>query len=162
MVDSHEEEELEAMEFGMRIARTTKTAFNRQILESVHIQSKKTKHIILNSKSEYNRCALPRLTAKMGEASYDKMEKEKIEEKEAEKKLKTKIRNLKIKKSKEKRETTSRKEQPAEKKRKITEDHMKVIQEERKKEKIKLDTEDKNNKYYDISDIKTKKKRQRK
>ena len=32
--DKHEEEDLETMTFGMRIARATKTAFNRQIMES--------------------------------------------------------------------------------------------------------------------------------
>ena len=35
----------------------------------------------------YNRCALPRLTAKLGETSMDKLEKQKKEEKEKEKEL---------------------------------------------------------------------------
>ena len=50
----HEGEELGSMEFGMRILRTHRSAFNRQISESVEIQNQKTIHYILNSKSEYN------------------------------------------------------------------------------------------------------------
>ena len=60
------------------------------------IQTEKTRHIILNSKSEYNRCALPRLTAKIGEESVGKLEKLKREEKEAERNLEKKIRDIKI------------------------------------------------------------------
>ena len=40
----------------MRIART---AFNRQILESVQIQSRRKRHTMWYSKSEYNRCGVP-------------------------------------------------------------------------------------------------------
>ena len=101
--DKHEEEDIENMKFGMRIARTTRTAFNRQIMESVLIQAKKSKHNILNSKSEYNRCALPRLTAKLGEESYDKLEKAKKEERIAEKELEQKIRSMKVKMSMDRR-----------------------------------------------------------
>ena len=136
--DHHEEEELEDMEFGMRIARTTRTAFNRQILESVLIQSRKTKHNILNSKSEYNRCALPRLTAKLGEETYSKMEKAKKEEKLAEKELELKIRNLKVKQGKQRRGEASRSNQPAEKRRKLNStEYKRVLQEESKGEKRK-------------------------
>ena len=70
-----------------------------------------------------------------------------MEEKMEEKKLESKIRNLKIKKSIERRETTSRKEQPAEMKRKINEEeHIRVLQEDRKKEKRKIGNE----KYHEI------------
>ena len=75
--NNHEGEEMKDMEFGMRLVKTHRTAFNRQISESVEIQTQKREHLILNSKSEYNRCALPRLTAKIGEESYGKMEKQK-------------------------------------------------------------------------------------
>ena len=44
----------------------------RQVLESVKIQEEKQMHFILYSKAEYSRCTLPRLTAKMGDADYDK------------------------------------------------------------------------------------------
>ena len=64
-LEHHAEEELEKMKFGARIIKTARTAFNRQIGESVYIQENASKHFILNSKSEYNRCALPRLTTKL-------------------------------------------------------------------------------------------------
>ena len=71
------EEELEDKEFGVRIIKQATSAFNRQISESVNIQNHARKHHILNSKSQYNRCALPRLSAKLGEASVESIEKEK-------------------------------------------------------------------------------------
>ena len=74
--DQHQEEEIEDMRFGARIVKQARTAFNRQIGESVVIQNSKGHHI-LNSKSEYNRCALPRLTAKLGEVTLASLEKEK-------------------------------------------------------------------------------------
>ena len=67
-IENHENEKIEDMEFGMKIVRKPRTAFNRQVAESVLIQSNKNHHI-LNSKSEYNQCALPRLTAMIGEES---------------------------------------------------------------------------------------------
>ena len=68
LLDQHEEEEKEwdNIRFGMKIIKNTRTAFERQILESVEIQKARTQNI-LNNKSEYIRCALPRLTAKLGE-----------------------------------------------------------------------------------------------
>ena len=47
----------------------------RQILESVLIQ-KAREHKIMNNKSEYNRCALPRLTAKLGERDMERWREE--------------------------------------------------------------------------------------
>ena len=46
--------------------RFTRSSFERQILESVLIQSRRD-HYILNSRSEFNRCAIPRLVTKLGE-----------------------------------------------------------------------------------------------
>ena len=45
----HEGEELKDMKFGMRVMKAHRSAFNRQILESVEIQNQKMKHTILNS-----------------------------------------------------------------------------------------------------------------
>ena len=116
--DKHAEEELEKMKFGGRIIDKPRTAFNRQISESVTIQHQKQKSFILNSKSEYNRCALPRLTANLGEIPVEKLEKRKREEKEEENELQGKIRDLRIKISKSRRETPRETEQPAKKRRK--------------------------------------------
>ena len=116
--EAHEEENPRDMRFGMRLIRTHRTAFNRQISESVVIQTEKRKHLILNSKSEYNRCALPRLTAKVGEENIKTLEKKKIEEKKAEKELEGKIRNLKMTRNRERRPKPHEQDQPALKKRK--------------------------------------------
>ena len=116
--EKHGEEEMEEMKFGGRIVDKPRTAFNRQISESVTIQHEKKKNVILNSKSEYNRCALPRLTANLGEIPMEKLEKKKREEKEEERKLQGKIRDLRIRISKTRRELPRENQQPAQKKRK--------------------------------------------
>ena len=58
--------------FSMRILRRHKSAFVRQINEAVLIEMHSVKDNILNSKSEYNRCQLPRLNVKMGENDFHK------------------------------------------------------------------------------------------
>ena len=58
-----------------------RTSFERQIMESVLIQHGNKGHHMLNSKSEYNRCSLPRLTVKNGEHEVKKFKKELEEEK---------------------------------------------------------------------------------
>ena len=58
--ENHEDEEIRGMEFGMKID-----------------------HHILNSMSEYNRCALPRLATRIGEESLEKIEKLRREEKKS-------------------------------------------------------------------------------
>ena len=67
------------------------------------IQTHNKNHVILNSRSEYNRCALPRLTAKMGDEAYDKIDKIKKDEKLAEAELERKIRDLKRKEGKKRK-----------------------------------------------------------
>ena len=53
LLDQHEEEEQEwdKVRFGMRIIKSTRSAFERQILESVEIQ-KARNQMIMNDKSE--------------------------------------------------------------------------------------------------------------
>ena len=65
-LDSHDEEEMLEGDFRIKVLKFTQTSFERQILESVLLQEN-VKHNLLNSKSEYNRCAIPRLTSKLGE-----------------------------------------------------------------------------------------------
>ena len=55
----------------MKILRGHFSAFNRQISEAVVIAINSGKNI-LNSKAEYNRCILPRLTVMMGDTEADK------------------------------------------------------------------------------------------
>ena len=91
-VHGEEEEEWPSIKFGMRVIRSTRTAFERQIMESVEIQKARKTSRIMNSKSEYNRCALPRLTAKLGEKDLEKWRKEDREEMEKEASLEEQIR----------------------------------------------------------------------
>ena len=77
IVEVHGDEEIKDIIFQARVLRYAKTAFERQILESVLIQEHRENNIILNSKSEYNRCSLPRLTKKMGEKEIREWEKTK-------------------------------------------------------------------------------------
>ena len=86
VANSHRGEKLEEIKFGMRIIKQTRSALERQITESVVIQEEQKRHNILNSKSEYNRCSLPRLTAKLGSQDYDKLRQEEIEEDKMEEK----------------------------------------------------------------------------
>ena len=87
----------------MKALRFHKSAFERQIYESVQIQANR-KHFILNSKIEYNRCALPRLTLKLGDKNVKELEKDIEEEKRKEEVLERKIRELRNRKNKERGE----------------------------------------------------------
>ena len=55
-------------------------SFERQVYEGVRIQRERRKHEILNSKSEFNRCALPRLEVKFEGEDKGKKSKERLEE----------------------------------------------------------------------------------
>ena len=112
LLDVHEEEESEwdSIEFGMRILKSTRTAFERQILESVLIQ-KSRHHKIMNNKAEYNRCALPRLTAKLGEKDLDRWREGDRLEMEKEASIEEKKRLRKKEKSKRRGEGNRRMEQ---------------------------------------------------
>ena len=133
--NTHEGENIAEMEFGMKVLKTHRTAFNRQISESVEIQNQKQDHHILNSKSEYSRCALPRLTAKIGEESFKKMEQKKKEELEEEKQLEYKIRELRTIRSRERRDPLRQEDQPAGKKRRLNKLEYKRVLQGRKRAK---------------------------
>ena len=123
LLDQHEEEETEweTIRFGMKIIRNTRTAFERQILESVEIQKARSQNI-LNNKSEYNRCALPRLTAKLGERDLQKWREEDKEELEKEASIEEKIRLRKKEKSKRRAEASRRMEPGQPKKKRMKRD----------------------------------------
>ena len=57
-------EDWDSVKLNMKVIRFSKTSFEHQIFESVLIQENML-HNLLNSKSEYNRCSIPRLTLKM-------------------------------------------------------------------------------------------------
>ena len=101
-LDMHEGEKLHASRFGVKILKYTRTSFERQILESVKLQEN-SGHNLLNSKAEYNRCAIPRLTTKIGEKLYEKWAKEEKNEKEKDDIIEEKIRNLRRERNRRRR-----------------------------------------------------------
>ena len=63
-VREEEEADWDTIKFGMSVLKNTRTAFQRQILESVTIQRCRGQDI-MNKKAEYNSYALLMLTAKL-------------------------------------------------------------------------------------------------
>ena len=59
------------------------------MLESVLIKEERKQHMVMNSKSEYSRCSLPRLTTRIGSSEMDKV---RMKEKEEERKLEILVR----------------------------------------------------------------------
>jgi hypothetical protein len=92
-VKSHMGEDFGKMRFQMRTLRITKTAFERQVLKSVLIQENRS-HNLLNSKSEFNRCSIPRITLKMGDSEIPMMNKKAALEMQKEETIFAKIRDL--------------------------------------------------------------------
>ena len=63
----------EKPEFSMKVIKTHQSALNRQIHEAILILSNES--VIINSRGEYNRCQLPRLSVMMGESEVVKKDK---------------------------------------------------------------------------------------
>ena len=122
VVNTHPEQDLHEVHFGMKIIRTCKTSFERQIFELVAIQQEREHHHILNSRSEYNRCSLPRLSTQMGDNEYKKLSEELALEKQQEEQIESKIRNLRKQRNKE-RLVPSKTENAGTKRRKINENN---------------------------------------
>ena len=57
----------EEVTFTMKVIKKHKSAFERQVQESVLIELNQVDGNILNSKSGFNRCLIPRLTVMMGD-----------------------------------------------------------------------------------------------
>ena len=94
----HEDKEEQEVEFNMRVMKFHRSAFERQIHESVLIQSYRRENNIMNSRTEYNRCSVPRLGVKMNERAVKEVgEEEAIKlEQELEERIKTMKRTRKI------------------------------------------------------------------
>ena len=75
VLDKHEGETLGLVDFRMKVVKFHKSAFERQIHESVMIQASKP-HFLLNSKMEYTRCQIPRISIKMGEKENKERKKD--------------------------------------------------------------------------------------
>ena len=127
-VGVHEGEDMSTVEFGMRVIKYNKSSFERQIMESVVIQNERNNHNLLNSRSEYNRCSLPRLCTQVGEGQYEKYGKELELEKLEEEKIEYKIRQLRKQRNKA-RLLPSREQGPSQKRRRIDENNYVSIKE---------------------------------
>ena len=88
--------------FWKKAVKFHRTTFERQISESVQIQNNRGDKL-LNSRAEFNRCALPRLALKMGEKAFEQMEKEKDEEQKEDELIEYKIREMRKKRNMERR-----------------------------------------------------------
>ena len=101
IVNYHQEEDHDKIKFGMKVVAYTRTSFERQIREAVLIQQERNNNFIMNSKSEYNRSALPRITTQMGEQDIKEWEKKIRQEKQQEDETEAKIRTLRKKRNKD-------------------------------------------------------------
>ena len=118
IVDVHGEEDMRKVTFCMKAVRFHRSPFERQIYESVLIQSNR-KHHLLNSKAEFNRCAIPRLGLKMGEHEFKEKRKEIKADEEKEKELEWRIQALRKNLNKHRHDWTKDQNQPKRKKRKV-------------------------------------------
>ena len=98
--EHHMGEKIEEVRFNMKVLKFAKTAFERQIYESVQIQESRD-HVLLNSKSEYNRCSIPRITIKMGEKELLQDTKKREEELRQEEIVMERIRAMRKKRNRE-------------------------------------------------------------
>ena len=90
---------MDNIKFGIRILKFTRSSFERQILESVQIQEQRKDHHILNSRSEYNRCAVPRMATKIGDKDSDQASREKKEDERKKNEIEEKIRKIRKEKN---------------------------------------------------------------
>ena len=100
MIEMHRGEERSQIEFGVKVLRYSRKSFERQILESVLIQACRDHHI-LNSRSEFNRCAIPRLVTKLGDKELKLWRQKDREMQETEERVEEQIRLLRKAKNKE-------------------------------------------------------------
>ena len=115
----HEHEDFQEVKFRMKAVRFHRTAFERQIHESVRIQQERERHELMNSKSEYNRCALPRLGLQLGEKEFKERREQERQDEEREQEMEQRIRELK-KKHQNKTRAGRPKGQPKRKKQRIS------------------------------------------
>jgi hypothetical protein len=102
-------QEIGKIKFGVKVVKKTKSSFERQIQESV-FREQERQHSLLNSRAEYNLCAVPRLTTKIGDSNYNKWEEKTEKEREKEDKLEEKIRKMRKERNKTKRNPKNLKE----------------------------------------------------
>ena len=142
---NHPEKDVLDVKFGMKVVQFCKSSFERQILESVVIQTERNDHNLLNSRAEYNRCSLPRLTTQLGDQEHKKYEKELENEKIQEDLVEKKIREMR-KEMNKKRLHPTKETGAALKRRKVNENEYVSIKEiwgrPEKKNPVKIKTQE--------------------
>ena len=119
LLEMHRDEERSKIEFGVKVLRYTRSSFERQILESVMIQNMRDHHI-MNSRSEFNRCAIPRLVTKLGDKELKKWRDKDKEMQDNEEKIEEQIRLLKKERNRER--SGHQRREPNPKRQKLSED----------------------------------------
>ena len=68
----------------MRVIKFHRSSFERQVSEAVSMQSIRVGNNLLNSKAEFNMCAVPRLALKLGSRNVveDKVKEDEEDERE--------------------------------------------------------------------------------
>jgi hypothetical protein len=116
LLDKHENETWNEIDFRMEIKTFSRTAFERQIMEACQIQHHRDQHL-LNSRSEFNRSAIPRLGLKFGDKEFKDKLKEENEADEKEETLAKKIRELRKQRNRERGGRRRAADEPKQKKR---------------------------------------------
>ena len=93
LVMYHEGADFSEVVFGMKVVRFARSSFERQLQEAVLIDQQRDQHNLLNSRSEFNRSRLPRLTTQMGD-DHQSWKIEIRREEEHEDLIEAKIREL--------------------------------------------------------------------
>ena len=119
LLEMHRDEERSKIEFGVKVLRYTRSSCERQILESVMIQNMRDHHI-MNSRSEFNRLAIPRLVTKLGDKELKKWRDKDKEMQDNEEKIEEQIRLLKKERNRERAGHERREPNP--KRQKLSED----------------------------------------
>ena len=95
LIDKHEHDNFDDIEFRMEILSFSRTAYERQIMEAVQIQLHRDDNHLLNSRAEFNRSAIPRLGLKLGDNEFRERKQEESDEEKKEESIMMKIRELK-------------------------------------------------------------------
>ena len=88
--------------FRIKVLKFTRTPFERQVRESVYLQQFGGDHI-LNCKSEYNRCSIPRLSTMLGEREVKEGKEKEENEKKKELEILQKIRMMRKERNRDRR-----------------------------------------------------------
>ena len=108
ILEHQKEIKMQDLKFGMRVREVFNTAIERQVGEAVAISVEQRKgRKLMNSKGEYNRCVVPRISTKSKKDVFDEKLEEDAEERifqEKMKELRKEKRIRKLEKLKEKEE----------------------------------------------------------